>query len=77
MPGREKIGNGIIAILSIRYPDVAWAGCIKSEIGNPELESLVEDFVVGKSVAWFEQHPATIKHLETIQSFQFPHAWQN
>ncbi len=61
--------------MSILYPKVIWAGCIKAEIGNPELESMVHSTVVDQSMKWIESHNFIRKQMQEIQTFTFPDAW--
>lgn len=64
--------NGVVGILSIRYPEVVWEGCIKARIGNPELRTMVCDLVVTSMSNWLESRPDVIRQLQDIEIFQFP-----
>ena len=71
----KKLGNGVIAIMSIIYPDVVWEGCIKREIVDEKLHSIIKDLVVEHSLAWVKNRPDVAKQLAAMQIFQFPELW--
>jgi DNA gyrase/topoisomerase IV subunit B len=67
--------NGVVGIMSIRYPDTVWEGCIKAKIGNPELRGMVCNLVVRRATEWLQGRPEIIGQLRHLQTFQFPDAW--
>jgi DNA gyrase/topoisomerase IV subunit B len=67
--------NGVVGIMSIRYPDAVWEGCIKARIGNPELRGLVCNLVVQSAAEWLQSRPEVAEQLKHLQTFQFPDAW--
>lgn len=67
--------NGIIAIMSIIYPDVVWEGCIKNEIQDEKLQQVVKSHIFKNISAWIEKHPKVASHLNYIRTFRFPEAW--
>ena len=71
----KQIANGVVATMSIIYPDVVWEGCIKREIRDDKLQKLVKETVVSKTKSWLKSHPDTAQELENIQLFQFPPLW--
>lgn len=73
----NKIGNGVVAVVSFQYPHAVWEGCIKSKIGNPELEWMVYRLVVDRTVEWVHGHPDVEKQIQDLQIFQFPEGWSS
>lgn len=71
----NKISNGIIAVTSIIYPDVVWEGCIKREIRDEKLYTLIENLVITKTLELLKSRPDIASELEQIQLFQFPELW--
>ena len=67
--------NGIVALMSIIYPDVVWGGCIKASIGSPELREIVSRLVVTNVLSWIDSHPEVAEELKQLQIFQFPDVW--
>ncbi len=67
--------NGVIAVMSLIYPELTWEGCIKSEIANPELHDLVRQIVVDQTLQWVSKHPDVKRQLQELQPFQFPDIW--
>lgn len=67
--------NGVVGIMSIRYPDTVWEGCIKAKIANPELREMVCKLVVASTANWLQSRPDVARQLQDIQTFQFPEAW--
>jgi DNA gyrase subunit B len=67
--------NGVVGVMSIRYPNTVWEGCIKAKIGNPELREMVCKLVVSSTANWLQSHPEVTSQLHEIQTFQFPDAW--
>lgn len=78
-PLREKeyvaTPSGVLAILSIDYPDLTLKGCIKEKVGNPELQKLVRDLVINETKRWLNDHQQEVKHLSKIERFNFPPIW--
>jgi DNA gyrase subunit B len=72
---RKAHRNGVIGILSIRYPDAVWQGCIKARVGNPELREMVCNLVVQSATQWLESRPDVAEQLRNLQTFQFPEIW--
>jgi DNA gyrase/topoisomerase IV subunit B len=67
--------NGVIGIMSIRYPAAVWEGCIKARIGNPELRGMVCKLVVQGVAQWLQSRPDVTEQLRHLETFQFPEAW--
>ncbi len=67
--------NGVVGIMSLQYPGAIWEGCVKAKIGNPELQSLVCNWVVRETMKWIRARPDVAEHLRHLQTFQFPEAW--
>ena len=67
--------NGVVGVMSLRYPDTVWEGCIKAKIANPELREMVSNLVVQGAKQWLQHHPDVAKQLRHLQPFQFPDAW--
>jgi DNA gyrase/topoisomerase IV subunit B len=67
--------NGVVGIMSIRYPDAVWEGCIKARIGNPELREMVCNLVVQGAAEWLTSRPEVAGQLRNLETFQFPEAW--
>lgn len=67
--------NGVVGIMSIRYPNTVWEGCIKAKIGNPELREMVCNLVASSAAKWLRSRPDVAAQLQDIQTFQFPEAW--
>lgn len=75
----EVIGNddrhnrpGYLAILSFQYPNVQFAGCIKSKIGNIELEAKTYN-LVGKLLSSIDV--VGLAHLKSMSRFQSADFW--
>lgn len=67
--------NGVVGVVSIRYPNAVWEGCIKSRIGNPELREMVSELVAASASKWLHSRPDVASQIQEIQTFQFPDAW--
>lgn len=67
--------NGVVGIMSIRYPDAVWEGCIKAKVGNPELRGLVCKSLVAGAADWLRNRPEVAWQLQDVQIFQFPETW--
>ncbi len=67
--------NGVVGIMSIRYPNAVFEGCIKAKIGNPELREMVCKLVASGAANWLQSRPDVAKQLQELQTFQFPEAW--
>ncbi len=67
--------NGVVGIMSIRYPDAVWEGCIKAKVGNPELRETVCKLVVQSAARWLQSRPDVAEQLRHLETFQFPEAW--
>lgn len=67
--------NGVIGIVSIRYPKTVWAGCVKARVGNPELRRMVRDLVVKGATDWLEAHPDVLKDMQKMEIFRFADWW--
>jgi DNA gyrase subunit B len=67
--------NGVVAIMSIQYPDAVWEGCIKAKIGNPELRAMVCNLVVQRAEEWLQSRPEIAGQLRHLEPFEFPDAW--
>lgn len=63
---------GYLAILSFKYPNVQFEGCIKGEIGNVELETKTHN-LVGKLLSLVDV--AGLTHLKDMSRFQFADFW--
>lgn len=66
--------NGVLAIMSIQYPDTVWEGAMRARIGNPELRGMVCNLVVQRASEWLEDHPDVAEQLQHLGLFQFPDA---
>jgi DNA gyrase subunit B len=76
LPRRSKQArNGVVALMSIIYPDVVWEGCLKARIGSPELLDVIPRLVVANVVRWVGSHPEIARQLTQIELFHFPEAW--
>ena len=71
----KALRNGVVGIVSVRYPDVVWEGCIKARIGNPELREMVRDRFVHGASEWLQGRPDVAERLPQIGTFQFPDLW--
>lgn len=67
--------NGVVGIMSIRYPNAVFEGCIKARIGNPELRGMVCKLVATGASIWLQSRPDVARQLQDMQTFQFPEAW--
>ncbi|MDG3007530.1 hypothetical protein [Paludisphaera mucosa] len=67
--------NGVVGVVSIRYPGAVWEGCIKARIGNPELREMVRDLFIRGALEWQRDHPEVAKQLPKIRTFAFPEIW--
>lgn len=67
--------NGIVAIMSIMYPDAVWEGCLKARIGSKELRPLVRKTIVEQSLKWIDSHPGVRAQMAEMQTFHFPDMW--
>lgn len=67
--------NGIVAIMSIMYPNAIWEGCLKAKIGSKELGPLVHKTVVEQSLKWIDSHPGVRDQMAEMQTFHFPDMW--
>jgi len=72
---REKSGNGVLALASLRYLDAVWEGCIKERVANLELRPMVSRLVVNEVTKWLAKHPDVAEQLKYMQRFQFPDVW--
>lgn len=71
----EDCDAGILGLLAIQYPDVAYEGCIKARIGNPELIDLVGSLVSRGLRKWISANEEEVRFLGTIEKFQFAGEW--
>ncbi len=67
--------NGVVGIMSIRYPGTVWEGCIKAKIGNPELREMVCELIVRCGEEWLQSHPEVAGQFQNLETFQFPDVW--
>ena len=72
IPGKT---NGVIAIMSIVYPEVVWEGCIKAKIGDKKLYTIAKKLIVDSVVSWVDEHPHVADQLTRLMPFQFPDFW--
>lgn len=63
---------GYLAIMSFKYPSVQFAGCIKGEIDNVELEATTRN-LVGKLLRTVDT--ASLTHLKDMSRFKFADFW--
>lgn len=70
-----RLQNGVIAIMSIIYPDAVWEGCLKARIGSKELETMVHNTVVEQSLKWIDSHQGVREQMAEMQTFCFPDMW--
>jgi DNA gyrase/topoisomerase IV subunit B len=66
--------NGVLAIMSIQYPDTIGEGGMRAKIGNPELRGMVCNLVVKRASEWLEDRPDVAEQLQHLGMFQFPDA---
>jgi topoisomerase-4 subunit B len=66
---------GVLAVLAIDYPRVAYEGCIKARISNPELRERVAKLVTVGLGRWVRDNPDEVEYLKTIERFQFADIW--
>lgn len=67
--------NGIVAIMSIIYPNAEWDSATKQRIGGKVLRPLVRKIVVEQSLAWIESHPPIGDQMRKLHTFYFPDMW--
>jgi DNA gyrase/topoisomerase IV subunit B len=67
--------NGVVAVMSVQYPETVWEGCMRTRIGNPELRGMVCNLVVQRATQWLEDHPDVAEQLQKLEPFQFPDPW--
>jgi hypothetical protein len=52
--------QGVIAVMSIRYPHVIWQSPTMSVVGNAELHPMVANLLLTKSRAWIAENPGKL-----------------
>ena len=67
--------NGVIAVMSVIYPEVVWEGCIKAKIRDKTLYKVVKRLVFDGTMEWVGKHPDVVEHLTQLRIFQFPELW--
>jgi len=67
--------NGVLAVMSIQYPETVWEGCMRTRIGNPELRGMVCNLVVQHATKWLEDRPDVAEQLQQLEPFRFPDPW--
>jgi DNA gyrase/topoisomerase IV subunit B len=67
--------NGVVAVMSIQYPETVWEGCMRTRIGNPELRGMVCNLVVQRATRWLEERPDVAEQLQQLEPFQFLAPW--
>ena len=72
---KEECNTGILGLLAIEYPDVAYEGCIKARIGNPELIEMVSTLVSSGIRKWMAANEKEREYLAKIERFQFAGSW--
>lgn len=66
--GRD-IRNGIVAIISIRYPNPEFEGQTKTKLGNPEARGIVDEITSKQLQLFFDRNLETLnKIIENAQS---------
>jgi DNA gyrase/topoisomerase IV subunit B len=75
LPRSKAHRNGVVGIMSLRYPDTVWQGCLKTRIGNPELRGMVRNMVVRHATEWLRGRPEVAEQLRYMEMFQFTDAW--
>jgi DNA gyrase/topoisomerase IV subunit B len=68
----KQSGPGFLAVMSFRYPQVRYEGCIKGKIGSPELKAKTRD-LIEKLLSSIDRAPPA--HLEGLTTFQFADFW--
>lgn len=71
----KHFSNGVVAVMSIIYPNTVWQGCIKAKVGNPELKEMVSRLVVEQTMEWFKTNPEVLEQVKQLRTFSFPDAW--
>lgn len=71
----HRLQNGIVAIMSIMYPDAVWEGCLKTRIKSKELRPLVRKTVVEQSLKWIDSNSGVREQMAEIQTFHFLDTW--
>ncbi|MEM7355921.1 MAG: hypothetical protein AAF657_34210 [Acidobacteriota bacterium] len=66
---------GILAVMALDYSNVAYEGCIKARVENPELETMVKEMILRGAKTWAAENPAEIEHLRRVEEFQFAGIW--
>ena len=66
---------GILAVLAIEYPYIAFEGCIKARISNPELRDKVGALLLRGLEKWIVENEEEGESLQTIERFQFADSW--
>lgn len=65
----QKIFNGVLAILSIRYDDLQFEGCLRSKISNPELFEYVKEMVVAEVMRLVKSDPKLAQALAVMRPY--------
>lgn len=61
--------NGFLAVMSLKYLDVRWAGSWKLEVNNPELHILVKSIVTEQASKAIKNDEDTIQKLKNLVAF--------
>lgn len=76
LPLRETRARvGVLAVLALEYPGVAFEGCIKGRVANPELHGRVEKLATAGINRWLKANPTEAAYLPTLERFQFGALW--
>ncbi len=60
--GRD-IRNGMVAIISIRYPNPEFEGQTKTKLGNPEVRGIVDEILTMQSQLYFDRNLETLTEI--------------
>lgn len=62
LEGRD-VRNGLVAVLSLRYPNPEFEGQTKTRLGNPEARGIVDEIVYLKSQLYFDRNINTLEKI--------------
>lgn len=68
-------GNGIVALMSVKCPELTWRGCIKGEINMPALAVRIEEVLSERTQEWIQDDPERVAQLQDCRVFHFPESW--
>ncbi len=59
----KDIRNGLVAIISIRYPNPEFEGQTKTKLGNPEARGIVDEIMTLQSQVYFDRNLETLNKI--------------